>query len=149
VHEMFLRRRKCRNLRRPFGHAQLPFLTLASTPRPFGGNTILNGEKPICMTIELPNTAVFERRKSYVRSYCLSVDPYLAPDCDIARGSTTPDVDGCEYIDFPSAADSRDNGKRQPKPAVRPHRIPDARRHQDRRASAEQQRTALLSRRRP
>lgn len=131
MHEMFLRRRKCRNLRRLFGHAQLPFLTLASTPRPFDGNTILNGEKSICMIIELPNTAVFERRKSYVRSYCLSVDPYIAPDGDIARGSSTPDVDGGEYIDFPHAADSLDNGK-QPKPAVRPHRIPDARRHQDR-----------------
>jgi hypothetical protein len=145
---MFLRRRKCRNLRRPFGHAQLPFLTLASTPRPFGGNTILNGEKPICMTIELLNTAAFERRKSYVRSYCLSVDPYLASDSDIARGSTTPDVDGGEYIDFPSAADSLDNGNN---PNLRSALTEYLMRAGTKtaRASAEQQRTALLSRRRP
>ena len=95
------------------------------------------------MTIELPNTAVFERRKSYVRSHCLSIGPYIAPDCDIARGSTTPGVDGGEYISLPSPADSLDNRKRQPKLAVHSHRIPDARRQQDRRASAEQQRTAL------
>ncbi len=100
------------------------------------------------MTIELPNTAVFEHRKSYVRSYCLSVDPYIAPDLDIACGSTTPDFDGGEYIDFPSALGSLDNKKIQPKPAVHCHRIPDARRQQDRRVSAEQQRTALLPRRR-
>ena len=66
------------------------------------------------MTIELPNTAVFERRKSYVRSHCLSIGPYIAPDCDIARGSTTPDVDGGEYISLPSPADSLDNGKDNP-----------------------------------
>ena len=148
MHEMFLRRRKCRNLRRLFGHAQLPFLTLASTPRPFDGNTILNGEKSICMIIELPNTAVFERRKSYVRSYCLSVDPYLASDSDIARGSTTPDVDGGEYIDFPSAADSLDNGNN---PNLRSALTEYLMRAGTKtaRASAEQQRTALLSRRRP
>jgi len=113
------------------GHAQLPFLTLASTPRPLAATRFLNGEKPICMTIEVANTAVFEGRKSHVRSYCLSVAPYVAPNSDITCGSTTRDVDGGEYIDFPHAADSLDNGK-QPKPAVRPHRIPDARRHQDR-----------------
>ena len=66
------------------------------------------------MTIELPNTAVFERRKSYVRSHCLSIGPYIASDSDIARGSTTPDVDGGEYISLPSPADSLDNGKNDP-----------------------------------
>ncbi|MFZ1118440.1 MAG: hypothetical protein WAN44_21710 [Propionibacteriaceae bacterium] len=148
MHEMFLRRRKCRNLRRSFGHAQLPFLTLASTPRPFDGNTILNGEKSICMIIELPNTAVFERRKSYVRSYCLSVDPYIAPDGDLARGSSTPDVDE-GYIDFPSAADSLDNGKNNPnlRSALTEYLMRVG--TKTARASAEQQRTALLSRRRP
>jgi 4-aminobutyrate aminotransferase-like enzyme len=120
---------------------------LVSTPRPFDGNTILNGEKSICMTIELLNTAVFERRKSYVRSYCLSVDTY-ASDSDIARGSTTPDVDGGEYIDFPSATDSLDNGNN---PNLRSALTEYLMRAGTKtaRASAEQQRTALLSRRRP
>jgi 4-aminobutyrate aminotransferase-like enzyme len=100
------------------------------------------------MTIELLNTAVFERRKSSVRSYCLSVDPYLASDSDIARGSTTPDVDGGEYIDFPSAADSLDNGNN---PNLRSALTEYLMRAGTKtaRASAEQQRTALLSRRRP
>jgi hypothetical protein len=38
----------------------------------------------MCTTIEVANTAPFQRRKSHVRSYCLSVDPIF----DIARGST-------------------------------------------------------------
>ena len=120
---------------------------LVSTPRPFDGNTILNGEKSICMTIELLNTAVFERRKSYVRSYCLSVDPY-ASDSDIARGSTTPDVDGGEYIDFRSGADPLDDGKNDPnlRSTVTEYLMRAGK--QDRRVSAEQQRTALLPRRR-
>ena len=101
------------------------------------------------MIIELPNTAVFERRKSYVRSYCLSVDPYLASDSDIARGSTTTDVDGGEYIDFPSAADSLDNGKNNPnlRSALTEYLMRVGTKTD--RARAEQQRTALLSRRRP
>jgi len=121
---------------------------LVSTPRPFDGNTILNGEKSICMTIELLNTAVFERRKSYVRSYCLSVDPYIAPNSDITRGSATRDVDGGEYIDFPSATDSLDNGNN---PNLRSALTEYLMRAGTKtaRASAEQQRTALLSRRRP
>jgi 4-aminobutyrate aminotransferase-like enzyme len=100
------------------------------------------------MTIELLNTAVFERRKSSVRSYCLSVDPYLASDSDIARGSTRPDVDGGEYIDFPSATDSLDNGNN---PNLRSALTEYLMRAGTKtaRASAEQQRTALLSRRRP
>jgi len=101
------------------------------------------------MTIELPNTAVFEHRKTYVRSYCLSVDPCLAPDCDVARGSSTPDVDGGEYIDFPSAADSLDNGKNNPnlRSALTEYLMRVV--IKTARASAEQQRTVLLSSRRP
>ena len=100
------------------------------------------------MTIELLNTAVFERRKSYVRSYCLSVDPYIAPDGDLARGSSTPDVDE-GYIDFPSAADSLDNGKNNPnlRSALTEYLMRVG--IKTARASAEQQRTALLSSRRP
>jgi len=100
------------------------------------------------MTIEVANTAVFEGGKSHVRSYCLSVAPYVAPNSDISRGSSTRDFDGREYIDFPSGADPLDDGKRRPKPAVRSHRIPDARR-QIAAPVRVQQRTALLSRRRP
>jgi 4-aminobutyrate aminotransferase-like enzyme len=101
------------------------------------------------MTIELPNTAVFEHRKSYVRSYCLSVDPYLAPDSDIACGSTMPDFDGGEYIDFPSALGSLDNKKKQPnlRSALTEYLMRAG--TKTARASTEQQRTALLSRRRP
>ena len=66
------------------------------------------------MTIEIANTAVFEGGKSHVRSYCLSVAPYVTPNSDITRGSTTRDVDGGEYIDFPSGADPLDDGKVDP-----------------------------------
>jgi len=100
------------------------------------------------MTIELLNTAVFERRKSYVRSYCLSVAPYVAPNSDITRGSATRDVDGGEYIDFRSGADPLDDGKNDPnlRSTVTEYLMRAGK--QDRRVSAEQQRTALLPRRR-
>jgi hypothetical protein len=101
------------------------------------------------MTIELPNTAVFEHRKTYVRSYCLSVDPCLAPDCDVARGSTT------QTSTDPSTSTSRLRRIRWITEKDNPNLRSGLTEYLMRvgiktaRASAEQQRTALLSSRRP
>ena len=122
-------------------------------------------------TIDVTNTAVYERRKSQIRSCWRSADAIF----DTASDGIMRDLDGREYIDFLWSAGSlnnRHNGLHMIA-AGRYHRIPaghdaigiasgDARRRKraliqylirdgitHRCGSADQRRTALLWRRRP
>jgi 4-aminobutyrate aminotransferase-like enzyme len=57
-------------------------------------------------TIDVTNTAVFERRKSQIHCYCPSADAIF----DTASGGIIRDPDGREYIDSLSGAGSLNYG---------------------------------------
>jgi diaminobutyrate-2-oxoglutarate transaminase len=91
------------------------------------------------VTIAVANTAVFEPRKSQVRSYCRSVDAIF----DTAS-SILPGVEGLESIDFLSVVGSLNNGHKDPNlgSALTEYLLRDG--ISDRCASTEQQRSAPL-----
>ncbi len=97
-------------------------------------------------TMELTNAVVFERREPPpTRSHCRSV----AATFDTASGSILRDVDGRKYIDFLSGAGSLTYRHNDPdmRAAFIEYLMCDGITHGC--ASTEQQRTALLHRRRP
>ena len=61
------------------------------------------------VTIAVASTAVFEHRKSQVRSDCRSVDAIFH-----TASSSMPDVEGRESIDFLSVVGSLNNGQNDP-----------------------------------
>jgi hypothetical protein len=73
-------------------------------------------------TIDVTNTAVFERRKSPIHFYCPSADAIF----NTASGGIMRDPDGPEYIDFLSGAGSLNDGHNALHriAAGRYHRIP-------------------------
>jgi 4-aminobutyrate aminotransferase-like enzyme len=104
-----------------------------------------SGRKPMSTTMEVTNAVVFERREPPAGSHCRSV----AATFDTASGSILRDVDGRKYIDFLSGAGSLTYGHNDPdiRAAFIEYMMRDSITHGC--ASTEQQRTALLHRRRP
>jgi diaminobutyrate-2-oxoglutarate transaminase len=96
-------------------------------------------------TIEVTNTVVFERWESTARNHGRSVNATF----DTASGSILREVDGRTYIDFLSGPGSLTYGHNHPeiRAALIEYLMRDGFTHGC--ANTEQQRTALLQRRRP
>jgi 4-aminobutyrate aminotransferase-like enzyme len=75
-----------------------------------GQQRFLSGEKAMFVTIDVANTAVFERRKPQVRSYCRSIGTIFDP----GSGSFLRAVGGRENTDFLPGADSLNCGHNDP-----------------------------------